>query len=229
MKTLKILIIIVFTLQLGLNLQAQKIKFGFLSGLVITNARVANKIEIYKDYRVFYPMVSFNLNGYIEYKISKTCGIAIEPGFIRKGGVVRYGVNHYMSVIKLQLNYIQLPILVNLYCTNKFYVSLGPEFAYLINSNKNLPETATGFYYFKENAFEISGLIGLNYSISNKFDIGFRYNHGFTNISVLKWTDGYGPEIGQSKVYNQYFQFIFRFKIQTADNNNSKHNQAGSN
>ena len=219
MKTLKILIIIGLTLQLGLKLQAQNIKFGFLSGFVVTNAQVANKIEIYNDYRVFYPMVSFNINGYFEYKISKTWGIAAEPGFIRKGGIVRFGVNHYMSIIKLQLNYVQLPMFVNLYCTNTFFISLGPEFAYLINSKENLPSIATGFNYFKENAFEMSGFIGLNFSISKKVDIGFKYNHGFTNISVLKWTDGYGPEIGQSKVYNQYFQFIIRFKIKTGTNN----------
>lgn len=222
------MIIIGLTLQLELKLQAQDIKFGILLGLGGTNACVANKIEPYNDYRVFYPMGSFNINGYIEYKFSKTFGIAAEPGFIRKGGIVRFGVNHYMSVIKLQLNYIQLPILANLYCTNKYYVTLGHEFAYLINSERKLPEIATGFAYFKDNALEISGLIGINYSITKKIDVGFRYNHGLTAISVLKWTDGYGPEIGQSKVYNQYLQFIFRFKIKTGANNN-KYNQAGSN
>jgi outer membrane protein with beta-barrel domain len=218
MKTLKALIIIGLILNLGLKLQAQDIHFGFLSGLGITNACVTNKVEIYNDYRVFYPMGSFNINGSIEYKFSKTFGIAAEPGFIRKGGIVRFGVNHYMDVIKLKLNYVQLPIFVNIYCTNKFFITIGPEFAYLINSEGKLPETATGFAYFKENAFEISGLIGINYRITKKIDVGFRYNHGLTNISVLKWTDGYGPEIGQSKVYNQYFQFIFRFKIQTGAN-----------
>ena len=221
MKTPKALIIIGLVLNLGLNLQAQEINFGFLSGLGVTNACVTNKIEIYNDYRVFYPMGSFNINGYIEYKFSKTFGIAAEPGYIRKGGVIRFGVNHYMSIIKFQLNYVQLPIFVNIYCTNKFFVSIGPEFAYLINSEGNLPEIATGFAYFKENAFEISGLIGINFSITKKIDVGLRYNHGLTNISVLKWTDGYGPEIGQSKVYNQYFQFIFRFKIQTGANSKS--------
>jgi len=200
----------------GLKLQAQDIKFGLLSGLVVTNDQVTNKIEIKNDYRVFYPMYSFNINGYIEYKISKIWGIAAEPGFIRKGGIVRFGIYRYMDIIQLQLNYVQLPILANLYCTNKLFVSLGPEFAYLINTKENLPSAATGFNYFKENAFEISGLIGLNYSISKKVDIGLRYNHGFTDISVLKWTTGFGPVIGQSKVYNQYFQAIIRFKIKTS-------------
>ena len=218
MKSLKILLIIGLTLLSVLKLKAQDIKFGFLAGFVITNAQVTHKPEIYTDYRVFYPMYSFNINGYFEYKISKTFGISAEPGFIRKGGIIRFGINHYMSSIKLQLNYVQVPILANFYCTNKFFVSIGPEFAYLLNSKGNLPEIATGLIYFKENAFEISGLIGLNYSISKKVDIGFRYNHGITHFSVLKWTDGYGPEIGQSKVYNQYFQFIIRFKIKTGAN-----------
>lgn len=215
MKTFKILILIGFAFLSGLKPQAQNFNLGLLSGLVVTNARVTNKIDIYNDYRVFYPMGSFNFNGSIEYKISKSCGIEAEPGLIRKGGIVRFGVNHYMSIINMQLYYFQLPILTNLYISKKFFVSLGPEFAYLINSKVNLPEVATGFNLFKENAFEISGLVGLNYSISKKVYFGIKYNHGFTNISVLNWTDGYGPVIGQSNVFNQYFQFIIRFILKT--------------
>jgi hypothetical protein len=218
MKTLKALIIIGFSLSFGLKLQAQDIKYGLQSGLVVSNARVADKIDIRKDYRVFYPMYSLNINGFIEYKVSKTWGIAAEPGFITKGGIVRFGINHYMSVIDMKLHYLQLPVVANFYCTNKFFVSIGPEFAYMINSQENIPATATGFNDFKENAFEISGLIGLHYSISKKVDIGFRYNHGLTKISILKWTDGFGPEIGKSKVYNQYFQFIFRYILQSPAN-----------
>jgi hypothetical protein len=213
MKTLKVLIIIGMILNMGFNLKAQDIKFGFLSGLVVSNARVADKIDTQKDYRVFYPMYSFNINGFIAYKISNTWGIAAEPGFITKGGIVRFGINHYTSVIDMKLNYIQLPILANFYFTNKLFVSMGPEFAFMINSQENVPLIGTGFRYFKDNAFEISGLIGLNYRISRKVDIGFRYNHGFTKISIMEWTDGFGPVIGESKVYNQYFQLIVRFFI----------------
>jgi hypothetical protein len=213
MKTQKTLIIIGMILYMGLNLQAQDIRFGFLSGLVVSNARIADKIDTQKDYRVFYPMYSFNINGFIAYKISNTWGIAAEPGFITKGGIVSFGINHYTSVIDMKLNYIQLPILANFYVTNKLFISMGPEFAYMINSKENLPLVGTGLIYFKENAFEVSGLVGLNYSLSKKVDIGLRYNHGFTKISILQWTDGYGPVIGESKVYNQYFQFIFRFII----------------
>lgn len=213
MKPLPVVVAIGLTLQLGLKLNAQNTRIGIYSGVVVSNAQVADKIDLYSDYRVFYQMGSFNFNGYVEYDISETFGIAAEPGFIRKGGIVRFGVNHYMSIIEMKLNYGQLPILAYFHCTNKFSISIGPEFAYLMNRQENLPEIASGFDNFNENAFEISGSIGLSYCLSKKIDLGIRYNHGLTEIAVLKWTDGFGPVIGQSNVYNQYFQFFVKYLI----------------
>lgn len=213
MKPILVVIAIGLALQLGFKLNAQNTRIGVYSGLVVSNAQVANKIDLYSDYRVFYQMGSFNFNGYFEYIISETFGITAEPGFIRKGGIVRFGVNHYMSIIEMKLNYIQFPIQVNFYCTSRFFVSLGPDFAYLINKSDHLPEIASGFDNFNENAFEISGLISLNYCLSKKIDLAIRYNHGLTETAVLNWTDGFGPVIGQSKVYNQYFQFFIKYLI----------------
>ncbi|MBW6492744.1 MAG: hypothetical protein K0B15_16285 [Lentimicrobium sp.] len=72
MKTQKVLVILVLLLIPRINLQAQDINFGFLSGLVVSNASVTDKIEKYKDYRVFYPMYSFNINGSVGYRFSET-------------------------------------------------------------------------------------------------------------------------------------------------------------
>jgi len=211
-KILKILIV-GLTILSALKLEAQDVKFGYLAGFVLCNARVINKYEKYSDYRVFYPRYSFNLNGNITYRFSKNLGISIEPGFIQKGGIIRFGINHYMSSIKFRLDYIQIPLLINYKLADRFYISLGPEFAFMINNRDNLPSPATGFSNFEENTFEISGLIGLNYCLSNKIDLGLRYNHAFTFNSILTWTDGYGPPICQSQVYNQYFQIIIKLKI----------------
>ena len=225
LKKLKILIITALLLNLGLNLQAQKINYGLLAGYVCANAHVI-KTTSYAT-RLFYPMHSFNVNGFIEYRFPGTWGIAAEPGFIRKGGVVD-GENHFLGSFDLQLNYVQLPILANLYCTDRFYISFGPEFAYLSNKDVNLPslpdwltpsqkEAYKMFTPFEENAFEISGMIGVNYSIIKKIDIGLRYSHSLTPFSVTNWInhrypDGYG-NMGNSNEYNQYLQFIVRYKI----------------
>jgi len=213
MNTLKTLIILGIIINSGMEVSAREFRVGFFAGSVFTNARVINKPEAYSDSQVFYPMYSFNINGYFEYNFSENWGISAEPGFIRKGGIVRFGHNHYMSPITLSLNYIQVPLFTNFHISKKFCVSIGPEFAFLINKENNLPEVATGFSNFYDNALEISGVAGFTYGVSRKIDLGLRYGHGLTYNSLLIWTDLRGPPIGQSKVYNQYVQFIIRYNI----------------
>lgn len=157
-------------------------------------------------------MYSYNVNGYIEYKISGKWGLSAEPGFIQKGGIVRFGVNHYMSVIKLRLNYIQIPVLVNFHLADKFVISMGPEFAYMISGEEKLPSVATGFSQFKENAFELSAMAGFSYRITEHLDIGLRYSLGLTKMSILTWTDGLGQQLSESNAHNQYFQLLVRLK-----------------
>jgi len=230
MRKLIILIITGLFLHLGLNLQAQNINYGLVAGYVCANAHVIKSNEYAT--RIFYPMHSFNVNGFIEYRFQGNWGIIVEPGFIRKGGDVD-GENHYLGRFNLQLNYIQLPIMANLYYTDRFNIFFGPEFAYLINKDGNLPslpdtftpvekEAYKMFTPFEENAFEISGMIGVSYNIINNIDVGFRYNHSLTQFSVTSWINhrypvGHGI-MGYSKVYNQYLQFIVRYKIKPASN-----------
>jgi hypothetical protein len=219
MKKIEILIITALLLHLGLNLQAQNSNYGLLAGYVCANAHVIKSNEYAS--RLFYPMHSFNVNGFIEYRFPDAWGIVAEPGFIRKGGVVD-GENHLLGSFSLQLNYVQLPIIANLYCTDRFYISFGPEFAYLINKDGNLPSLPDNFTPFEENAFEISGMFGVNYSIIKKIDIGLRYNHSLTRFSVTNWINhrypvGHGI-MGYSNVYNQYLQFIARYKIKPGTN-----------
>lgn len=225
MKTLKILIVSGLILLLGLNLQAQNINYGVLAGYVYANAHAAKITD--KSIRMFHPMHSFNINGFIEYRFLGAWGIAAEPGFIRKGGDVD-GANHQLDRFDLKLNYIQLPILMNLYLTDKFFASFGPEFAYLINPDVKLPSIPDSYtpeekeYYkiftpLKDNTFEVSALIGVNYSITKKIDLGLRYSRSFTPFSETtsinhRYPIGYGI-IGHSNVYNQYFQFIVRYRI----------------
>ena len=122
-----------------------------------------------------------------------------------------------MREIDIPLNYIQLPILANIYFTDKFFISIGPEFAYLISNEENELVDRGAFSPFEENAFEVSGLVGVNYSIAKRIDLGLRYNHSLTHFSVVTWRKfTSGTILAQSKAYNQYFQLIFRYKIKTA-------------
>lgn len=224
MEKLKILITTALLLHLGL-IQAQNFNYGLFAGYVCANAHVIKNNEYAT--KLFYPMHSFNVNGFIEYRFPGAWGIAAEPGFIRKGAVVD-GDNHFLGRFDLQLNYLQLPIIANLYFTDRSYIIFGPEFAYLMSKDGNLPslpdtytpfekEAYKMFTPFEDDTFEISGMIGVNYIIIRKIDIGLRYSHGLTKFSVTSWINHRYPvgqgTMGYSNVYNQYLQFIVRYKI----------------
>jgi hypothetical protein len=223
MKTLKLLVIAALLLPLGLNLQAQKINYGVLAGYDLSYPYVG----WYEDYgtKLFCPMHSFNVNGFVEYRLSETWGIAAEPGYIRKGGVFKDKEDILNSSDhQLRLHYIQLPILANVYFSDRFFISFGPEFAYLINKDARFPsleEQHSAYYKFtplEESAFEISALIGVNYSITKHIDLALRYSHGVTPFTEIGWINPrYGIDLGmvseRSNAYNQYLQFIVRYRI----------------
>jgi hypothetical protein len=197
---------------LNINICAQNSKYGFLVGFDIANSLTLNKPNIYSNYRVFYPLATFNINLYREYKVNNSFSFLIEPGFIQKGGIVHFGVYSYYLKAKLPLNYLQLPILANIKIKPRFMAIIGPEFAHLMNRKSKLFIEETGFSSFRDHFIELSGLIGLEYCLFKKIDIGLRYNHGLNYSALITWSDVQGNHFEQSKVINQYFQFFIRYR-----------------
>lgn len=209
MKTNKIWILFWLLFFSATGLQAKDFKFGALGGLDIANSRWTNKPDFTGDSHIFNPMLSFNINGFIGYRSNGRFGLSAEPGFIRKGGRASENLGNY----RLELNYIQMPLLTDWYLTDKWMISIGPEFAYLIKAvakSKNFSNNITDNYDYK---FEVSGLVGVTYSIGKHTDLGVRYNHGITRVLETTWTDMSGIQTGVSREYNQYFQFLLTFKI----------------
>lgn len=205
-KIIKLLMLLI--LLSGLKLRAQELKFGFQAGFVITESQLTNKTNPTDAFR---SMSSFSLSGYIGYKSSGIWGISAEPGFIQKGGI--HGLDLNNENIRLQLNYIQIPILANIYLSDKIFISIGPEFAYLLSAKAKSKVHSNDISNIYNKRFEISGLLGFNYNIIDNIDIGLRYNHGLTNIQTITISDSMGYPLGEMKEYNQYFQLILRFKI----------------
>jgi hypothetical protein len=193
----------------GMKLFSQDFKFGFIAGIDITKSHLKDKPDIQNlDY---YPMISYNLNGYIGYKSSRPWGLSVEPGFIRKGFVFK---NEQYGNIRSQINYIQLPMLLDIYLTKKICLSAGPEIAYMINAKLKLkehnPGSNTDSY---DKRFELSGIIGLNYKITEKFGVNIRYNHGLTYTRELTQFENLVNSTTIPTEYNQYFQLSVRYKL----------------
>lgn len=210
MKKMILWKLLFFILIYNSNVLAQKFRFGFVGGLDIANARLTNKPDIEFETKVFYPMISLNANGYIGFKSAGFWGISVEPGYIQKGGVVR-NVNN--DNIRIQLNYLHLPVFADFYFGEKFFLSAGPEFAYLINAKAKSMGNSNDISDAYDNDFEVSGTLGINYNFHKHFDIGLKYSHGLTYTTKITWTDETGTFLDESKEYNQYFQVFVRFKI----------------
>jgi hypothetical protein len=187
-----------------LNIKAQGFRIGILSGFNITRTNISEYTISNFTYEGDYlaPMASFNINGYIEYKSRSFWGFSIEPGYIKKGGL--NPANHDS---KIHLNYFEMPMLVNLYISKRFYASVGPGINYLINE-KFKYKSGSEDIPVSGNRFEISGLIGLNYIIIKNIDIGLRYNQGWTTITKeMAFINVESKEIHQS------LQLLVRLKI----------------
>ena len=203
-KRLCILLIFLIVIS-GFKLLAQEFKYGFEAGFDIANSHMTN---LPKGERLYYPMISYNFNGYLGYKINGLFGASIDPGFIQKGGLQKGNTD-----IRFQYNYIQIPILVDLFVTDRFFISIGPEFAYLINAKAKSANNSNDITQYYDRRKELSALVGLNYNLNKWLDIGLRYNHGLTYTSKIILANENGDIIGEMKEYNQYFQLFLRIKI----------------
>lgn len=198
-------------------LTAQRFHIGIQSGLNLSNLHVVKKEDFTDQKRVYYPLLLPNANAYLGYKSESFLGFSFEPGFIQKGGlqkditIISEGVIYQPQDLRYISNFVQLPILADFYFTDRLSISIGPEFSILLSS-KVKGEYSTFNTYDKHDKLEVSGILGINYSLVKFIDIGFRYNHGINSPSYLMWIDDLGNIIDFSKQYYQYIQFTLRFK-----------------
>jgi len=209
MSTKKTFLVFGLMLAIGLAGYAQNVRFGVTAGFDLAETHGTNR-ALLGAVRTYAPMMAFNVNAYMGYRISETFGISLEPGFIRKGSTV-----YEPSVGKFQMkeNCIQMPVLAEYYILDKLFISIGPELSYLINGYATLRGEVYDNSSWYENRLELSGVIGVNYRISDHFDIGLRYNHGITYTAQMTLTDLNGQGAGISSEYNQYGQVMVRYRM----------------
>lgn len=189
-------------------IQAQNFKFGLVGGVNLANIRIENTSTLNIP-AANSELVSYNVNAHVGYKSAGMMGFSIEPGFIQKGGINKNDIED----IKTQLNYIHMPILADIYFSEKFFFSIGPEIGYMIDANTKSGSTSLNLSNYDDDKVELSGLVGINYNLLKNIDLSARYSRGLTSISKSNWVNSNGESIGQTKEYNQYFQFLVRFYI----------------
>ncbi|HEY0580021.1 MAG TPA: porin family protein [Candidatus Nitrosocosmicus sp.] len=105
-----------------------------------------------------------------------------------------YSVKGYKISNKVNLYYINLPIILGYKITSGFSVLIGPEAGYLENANTNPRTNAFNIYNFYRK-FDIGIDAGAQYSLNKNFGIDIRYNYGFKDLEEVTITDPYGNYI----------------------------------
>lgn len=113
-----------------------------------------------------------------------------------------------LDVIKFKqtLSYINVPALVSV----KLFKSLknlsvlgGPQFGFLVKDELNIDNDDVEILDSEYKTFELSAVLGVEYSILQDLSLGARYNYGINDIS----------NTNDSSIKNSTFQFYLAYKL----------------
>ena len=179
------LIIVVF-LFAGLALRAQKtdVHFGLKAGLNIANLNV-------KDASGYDSKASFYAGGLAHIHVTQHFAIQPEVMYSGQGGKTTIAGTDY----KVNLNYINVPVLGQYMTGGGFRLQTGPQVGFLTTAKSKVNDDETNI---KDNfkTTDFSWVFGASYQTHSGFGVDGRYNLGLSDIS----------ESNASKVRNRVVQ-----------------------
>lgn len=217
----KILFLLLFSC-IMMSLHAQKLRVGLQGGIGVATFITDTPTEYADIENVFlgiakeYPVLSYTTNLYVSYKINENWGIAVEPGFIRKGSAKKIEVENKLYRNNTFMNYIQIPVLAEIYVgeDENLTLTMGPEIAILLRAEEsskvaNLDITND----YKNRKIDPSLQVGLYYTFAKHFDIGLKAGVSFLKIGNVTLLNEAKEVVAQYKQYNTYGHAFLRIKL----------------
>jgi hypothetical protein len=145
----------------------------------------------------------YNVGGWVEINLNDKIGIQPEVMWnqtnYRTGSKFKDMYSQGVNGVDGKLNYLSIPLLLNLKPAKIITFQVGPQFGILLNQDETLLEN--GGEAFKKGDFSMLGGVQLNL---NAFKIGGRYVVGLTDINDID---------DKEKWKNQGFQLYLGIKI----------------
>lgn len=166
-------VFLLLTLVLGsLLLRAQQVEFGLKGGLnvaTISYPSTNSNVD---------PRISVNLGGLAHIHLSKE--FALQPELLFSGQGYKQTISNVKY--KTNLNYVQLPILLQYMIGTGFRIETGPQFGALLSAKYKSGDVSVDVkdQYKKIDA---AWVFGAGYLIKNGFGIDARYNLGLGKIN----------------------------------------------
>ncbi|UII30990.1 PorT family protein [Fulvivirga ulvae] len=146
--------------------------------------------------------LSFHFGGYLELLITDRFSIQPELIFSGQGAKAEYsetvedfGFTYtYSYEDKVNLNYLNIPVLFKFSPTERFYIGGGPQAGVLLSAKNKFTYTFTGSGLSESesgeediidelNQIDLSVAIGAGVELENGLNFSLRYNYGLTDIA----------------------------------------------
>lgn len=146
---------------------AQQTKFGVKAGLNIAN--FSGDVEDNSS------KVGLAFGGFVEIKVSDKFAIQPEVLFSAQGA------KSSSEDGKLNLSYLNIPIMAKFYVAEKFNLEAGPQLGFLVSAKTKYDGNSEDVKkYYNSTDFGLN--LGAGYDVSKNIAIGVRYSAGLSNI-----------------------------------------------
>ena len=150
--------------------------------------------------------------------ISDNFSIQPEVLYSQEGAKVTRTYNSAKISSKLNLDYVQVPIMFQVRPVKQFYIEAGPQFGFLVNAkakgdlavgNNNVANTTLDVKD-QTKSFNFGLGAGLGYDITENIGIGARYNFGLSDINKNGNTNINNPD-NKNRLRNFQVSAYFKF------------------
>jgi len=131
----------------------------------------------------------FQLGGFVDIGLSKTLGIQPEVLFNQSNTKYHSGSSTVLNLHdgdNIHLNYLSIPVLLNINAAKILTIQVGPQYSILMNKHETVLEN--GQDAFKNGDFALAAGVRLNLG---SLQIYGRYNIGLANISDVSNSDNW--------------------------------------
>lgn len=184
---------LLFTAAVTLN--AQRADFGIKGGLNLASWSNNN------DSRDYANRVGFHAGVFS--RIHMGPNIALQPELVYSSQGTKYDdVSNREH--NLQMNYVNIPLMVQAKVGGGFYAQAGPQVGFLVGVSDKVGDVETGFFStddFKKTDIALG--FGLGFTSASPFGFDARYNLGLTNI----------VESGTNNIKNNVLQIGLTYRL----------------
>ncbi|MBT8263657.1 MAG: PorT family protein [Bacteroidia bacterium] len=145
--------------------QAQGIDFGVKAGVNFANITDASGLSNRTGF-----VAGFFVGG----KLNDNIGIQADLLYSQQGAEFEFG--------DFNLDYVNLPVLLKYYVSERFNIQGGPQFGIVVNDDVNATILGEIIDDLGTSDFDISAVIGLGYDLPMGLRVSGRYNIGLSDV-----------------------------------------------